>query len=151
MWWLMSKKKSKWIRVKLKNSLTYILWKKINPTRKIKVVTFENNVRISSLSFHSCLLVQFFVICFWIHVFSNMYHILSPYETSSNEKILKCANSRPQSMILLHKPIIICLVYIYWISLVCTYLFKLATLFHNFFIALMILPYIYGIWIKYIL
>jgi len=51
-------KKSKWIRAELRNSLTYILWKKTSiQLEKIKIEIFENNVQISSLTFHSCSLV----------------------------------------------------------------------------------------------
>jgi len=39
-------KKSKWIRAELRNSLTYILWKKTSiQLEKIKIEIFENNVQ----------------------------------------------------------------------------------------------------------
>ncbi len=77
-----------------------------------------------------------------------MYHILSPYKTSSNEMILKnVIEFSCKLKIIVHDSIskvydYMFGVYLFNFIIMFIFLFKLITSTHNFFATLMILPYI---------
>jgi hypothetical protein len=100
---------------------------------------------------HSYLLVQV------LYSFLNMYRILNPYKKSSNEMVLKGAfESSYRFKIMVHDSIWKVHYYMFGVYLLnfvimYIYLFELTILIIIFITTLMILPYICGIQIKYIL